>query len=72
MAKGDVKARVLSAFEVGGVKLKPNDVILVSEKELKALDGKLDADPAAVAAALSSGGRMVEAVADVQADESGQ
>ncbi|MBN3004508.1 hypothetical protein JW897_12255 [Chromobacterium alkanivorans] len=63
------RARVLGAFVLSGVDLRPNDVVSVDEKTLKAHPAELDPTPEAVEAALVSGGKEVSLEAKAE-DES--
>lgn len=53
------RARVLAAFVLAGIALRPNDVVAVDEKTLKAHPAEFDPAPEAVEAALASGGKEV-------------
>lgn len=50
-------ACVLVSFDLVGVTMRPNDIVFVDDKTLKAHEGLLDGSPEAVKAALAGGGR---------------
>ena len=60
MAQKIIAARVLAAFTFSGVRLQPNDVVSIPDRDAKAYAGSLDSDPEAIAAALASGGKEID------------
>lgn len=53
------RARVLAELTLSGVTLRPNDIVSVDEKTMKAYEVALDGTAEAVEAALASGGKEV-------------
>lgn len=60
MAQKIIAARVLAAFTFAGVRLQPNDVVAIPDRDAKAYAGSLDSDSEAIAAALASGGKEID------------
>lgn len=54
-----IRARVLTALTLSGVSLRPNDIVSVDDKTLRAHEAALDGAAEAVEAALAAGGKEV-------------
>ncbi len=60
MAQKIIAARVLAAFTFAGVRLQPNSVVAMTEKDAKANAENLDSTPEAVSAAIEFGGEQFD------------
>lgn len=60
MAQKIIAARVLAAFSFAGMRLQPNSVVAMTEKDAKAYADNLDGTPEAISAAFEAGGEQFD------------